>query len=86
MERTFGIWKRKFPCLNRGLGLKLETTVAVICATAVLHNIAIRQNDAELCNEEMEVEREINLGNVPNMDEANGLQFRRRFVQQYFVN
>jgi nuclease HARBI1 len=86
VERTFGIWKRKFPCLTRGLGLKIETTVAVICATAVLHNIAIRQNDVGEHYDEVEIEGRNNLQNIPNMDEENGLQFRRQFVQQYFTN
>lgn len=39
IERMFGIWKQRFPCLKRGLLTKVETAIAVICATAVLHNI-----------------------------------------------
>lgn len=38
IERTFGVWKRRFPCLNH-LRLKLSTSLVVIIAVAVLHNI-----------------------------------------------
>lgn len=40
IERTFGIWKRRFPALCYGLRCKIETSMVVIIATAVLHNIA----------------------------------------------
>ncbi|KAE9531952.1 hypothetical protein AGLY_010154, partial [Aphis glycines] len=45
VERTFGVWKRRFPVLFFGLRLKMETTMAVIQACAVLHNIARLQRD-----------------------------------------
>ena len=40
IERTFGIWKRIFPCLSVGLRLKIPTCLTVIVATAVLYNFA----------------------------------------------
>ena len=43
IENLFGVWKRRFPCLSRTLALKLDTTLAVIVACGVLHNLA-RQN------------------------------------------
>lgn len=45
VERMFGIWKRRFPCLQAGLRIKLSTALTVIVATAVLHNAAVRFND-----------------------------------------
>jgi nuclease HARBI1 len=45
IERCFGAWKRRFPCLSLGLRTKLDTTLTIIVATAVLHNIAINEND-----------------------------------------
>jgi hypothetical protein len=39
VERFFGVLKRRFPCLKNGLRLKLVTTVKVIVACGVLHNI-----------------------------------------------
>ncbi|CAI6361194.1 unnamed protein product [Macrosiphum euphorbiae] len=47
VERTFGVWKRRFPVLFFGLRLKMETTMAVIQACAVLHNIARLQRDPQ---------------------------------------
>ncbi|XP_066590863.1 putative nuclease HARBI1 [Prorops nasuta] len=41
VERTFGIWKRRFPCLSKGLTLKLSTSTSVITACAVLHNLSL---------------------------------------------
>ncbi len=40
IERLFGLWKRRFPVIAVGLRTKLTTTLAVIIATGVLHNIA----------------------------------------------
>lgn len=45
MERLFGVWKRRFPCLQIGLATKLSTTANIIVACAVLHNIAVDIND-----------------------------------------
>ncbi|KAI8440283.1 hypothetical protein MSG28_001639 [Choristoneura fumiferana] len=45
VERLFGVWKRRFPCLQIGLATKLSTTANIIVACAVLHNIAVEVND-----------------------------------------
>lgn len=45
VERLFGVWKRRFPCLSVGMNLKPEKVCHVIVATAVLHNICIEAND-----------------------------------------
>lgn len=47
IERVFGIWKRRFPVVAYGLRLKLETTMAIIVATTVLHNLARDMNEPE---------------------------------------
>ena len=47
VERTFGQWKRRFPCLSRGLGHKLVTVCDIIIATSVLHNIVVGANDED---------------------------------------
>ncbi|KAJ8928827.1 hypothetical protein NQ314_018547 [Rhamnusium bicolor] len=81
VERLFGAWKRRFPCLRRVLLTKLETSVAVICATAVLYNIArnIQEDDFEDNNNELPPEDNIII-------EANddGLAFRRAFIAIHF--
>lgn len=45
VERKYGIWKRRFPCLVFGLRCKLETSLVVIVACAVLHNFCIQQKE-----------------------------------------
>ncbi|KAJ8937499.1 hypothetical protein NQ314_011813 [Rhamnusium bicolor] len=45
IEKVNGLWKRRFPCLHRTLTTKLDTSVAMICATVVLHNIALQNGD-----------------------------------------
>lgn len=40
IERVFGVWKRKFPCLQRGLANAPSTIVNIIIACAMLHNIS----------------------------------------------
>lgn len=47
IERIIGIWKRRFPVIAYGIRLKLETVMAVIVATAVLHNIARDMNEPD---------------------------------------
>jgi len=43
---VFGIWKRRFPILALGSRFqKMDKVLAVIVATAVLHNIARRAGD-----------------------------------------
>lgn len=41
VERQYGLWKRRFPCLSVGLRTDMENTMTIIIATAVLHNLAI---------------------------------------------
>lgn len=53
MERTIGIWKRRFPCLSLGMRTKLQTTAAVIVATAVLHNMAKRDDLPDELHEQL---------------------------------
>jgi len=48
VERSYGVWKRRFPILSLGINIKnLNTVQAIIVATAVLHNIARQFGDNE---------------------------------------
>ncbi|XP_022203737.1 putative nuclease HARBI1 [Nilaparvata lugens] len=64
IERTFEVWKRRFSCLSLGLRTRLETTLDIIIATAVLHNIAIQKND----------EYEFDGDNISPVQEAGSFQ------------
>ncbi|RZC38024.1 hypothetical protein BDFB_007077 [Asbolus verrucosus] len=59
----FGAWKRRFACPSLGLRTKLDTSLIVIVATAVLHNIAVAENDPvdfEVIEQYEDVEEEAN--------------------------
>ncbi|KAJ8958210.1 hypothetical protein NQ314_006440 [Rhamnusium bicolor] len=82
VERVFGIWKRRFPCLRRILSTKLQTSTTIICACAVLHNIAIQQRDDNFENDEL-INDNIPIVNNGENDQL-GLMFRREFINQHF--
>ncbi|XP_023949706.2 putative nuclease HARBI1 [Bicyclus anynana] len=47
VERLFGVWKKRFPCLQKTLGNKIKNVPTIIVACAVLHNVAIKYKDPE---------------------------------------
>ncbi|CAH1381977.1 unnamed protein product, partial [Tenebrio molitor] len=47
VERSYGVWKRRFPVLALGIRLKRNRLEAVIIATAVLHNIACHMSEPD---------------------------------------
>ena len=51
IEHTIGRWKRRFHILHLENRLKsVKSICRVICATAILHNIAIELNEAEVAD------------------------------------
>uniref|UniRef100_A0A2S2NJD8 DDE Tnp4 domain-containing protein n=1 Tax=Schizaphis graminum TaxID=13262 RepID=A0A2S2NJD8_SCHGA len=59
IERVFGILKRRFPALALGIRTKLTTTMAIIVAAAVLHNILRIHNDPMPQDDSDEINPEI---------------------------
>lgn len=53
VERTFGVWKRRFPVLSIGIRTHLQLAQAIIVASAVVHNIACANHD-ELIADQVE--------------------------------
>ena len=47
VERTFGVLKRRFPCLKLGLRIQVKNSLSIIVACIVLHNIALRHGETE---------------------------------------
>jgi hypothetical protein len=47
VERSYGVWKRRFPILSNGINLHMSRVQWIIVATAVLHNIAIENNEID---------------------------------------
>lgn len=64
VERQYGVIKRRFPILSRGIQLKsLDDTQFLIVATAILHNFAIEEND-RMPPVDPDIEAEINRMNA----------------------
>ncbi|KAJ8915344.1 hypothetical protein NQ315_008231 [Exocentrus adspersus] len=63
VERTFGIWKRRFPILSIGIRTKVPLAQTIVIATAIIHNIACKNNDIVPENEEQAVD---NFPNIPH--------------------
>lgn len=82
IERLFGVWKRRFPILSRGIRCKIEFAQMIIVACAVLHNIAVQQNEEHFDDDvNMEFEEENNL-----LEERHGdIGARVPFID-YFQN
>lgn len=82
IERAFGVWKRRFPCLSVGMRIKKDTILHVIVATAVLHNLCI------LLNDDIPELNDINVDNDENdeliiQENVNG-NFRNAFINDNF--
>lgn len=92
VEKLFGIWKRRFPVLAYGCRLRLDTTLTVIVATAVLHNIARNLGEQNIPpDDELDenLDNLIGLGNVSPGHQGNEediLQTRRNLITNYFEN
>ncbi|XP_050517180.1 putative nuclease HARBI1 [Diabrotica virgifera virgifera] len=84
VERLFGLWKKRFCCLSRGLNNKLERVPEIIVACAVLHNIGIKVNDVNDEQDNVEEELDDNEPHIPNQAQNIGHIVRRRLIEQHF--
>ncbi|KAL1488994.1 hypothetical protein ABEB36_014773 [Hypothenemus hampei] len=82
IERCFGVWKGRFLCLREGLTTNLQTSVTIICATAVLHNIALLENEDFEEDPEVDPINDILIEN----DAGNGVAHRNAFILTHFGN
>lgn len=87
VERAFGVWKRRFPCLHRGLTNKIENVVPIILATAVLHNIAREQSELDDFPDDPFNEDDGNEA-MPEVDPGDnartGNHYRQSFIVRHF--
>lgn len=85
VERTFGVWKRRFPCLSKGLGNKLICVTTIVVACAVLHNLSLTLDNvlpeddpfAEEEEEEMPIE-------PPHWQPGEGFAVRQALIERLF--
>jgi len=86
VERSYGVWKCRFPNLSVGIGVKLPTALAIIVATAVLHNIALKFGDA-VPRKTRQLEKLICLQEceqIPFPDNGGNRSVHRKRYLQYF--
>nr|CAD7267541.1 unnamed protein product [Timema shepardi] len=65
VERTLGVWKRRFRCLTKTLETSLNHSLSIILATIVLYNISRRFNDELPADEFPWVQQEIQANAAP---------------------
>lgn len=84
VERTFGIWKRRFPCLSKGLSTKLSTSTSIVVACAVLHNLSLILNDKlDDDDEEVEYNNEVPVAE-PQWQPGDGFLVRNALIERLF--
>ena len=85
IERVFGVWKRRFPCIQEGLRTKLDTTLTIIVAVAVLYNFGKRVGDELPEEDEHPLEDDLADAQVQNAGNANGNAVRRTLIENHFA-
>lgn len=85
VERLFGVWKRRFPCLHGELRNKLENVPSIIVACAVLYNIGIRVRDNWQVEENLLINNHQQLQNNPAPINIQGQLIRRNLIAQHFT-
>ena len=84
-NRVFGVWKRRFPCIQEGLRTKLDTTLTIIVAVAVLYNFGKRVGDEIPEEGEHSLEDDLADAQVQNAGNANGNAVRRTLIENHFA-
>lgn len=82
VECCIGQWKRRLLCLKKGLARKPERVASIICACAVLHNIAVRLNDE--APEDNIPDRVVPMQPLVQPLRGPGAAFRRGFIGRHF--
>lgn len=92
VERSYGVWKRRFPVLAMGMRVKLDKTLVIIVATAVLHNI-LRRRGEQIPQDDPELQlpapwediiRSGQIGNNMNQDSTQNSGAREALIANYF--
>lgn len=85
VERSYGVWKKRFPVLSLGIRLKFEKVQSIIVACAVLHNICCINNDMCLPKLDDAVEEAIDfVSSVPR--NAGTINDRTNIVRRGLIN
>ncbi|KAH7941083.1 hypothetical protein HPB49_009925 [Dermacentor silvarum] len=97
VERTFGVWKRRFPCLDMTLQIKTTSVPIVITACAALHNFGHLLREPTPPPPQSQENHDSGSpaptspapprppAMPPVPDTASGFRMRERIVTQYFA-
>lgn len=87
VERSYGVWKKRFPILAVGINMNLEFVESIIVATAVLHNIACYFGE-QIPRVSLQLEKEIDSSTFSTRDTANNVNndaiLQRNNLVRYF--
>ncbi|GFQ71697.1 nuclease HARBI1 [Trichonephila clavata] len=81
VERQYGVWKKRFSCIDTPFRCSLETAQTVIVATAVLHNLALSLGDYE---DEYSLPLQQDETMVNHSQEHGGIAKRNAIVANFF--
>lgn len=86
IERLFGVWKRRFPCIKDGLRTKLDTTLTIIIAVAVLYNFGkrVRDEPTEEADDHPPEDDQDEAEEVQHAANATGNAVRRALIEAHF--
>ncbi|XP_028173906.1 putative nuclease HARBI1 [Ostrinia furnacalis] len=87
VERCFGVWKQRFQCLLNGLTVHMHNVKPTIVALAVLHNIAIGNEDLvpDQGNEIIEIQDAVAEPRVnENRERGPNSAILRAFIDRHF--
>lgn len=85
VERTYGVWKNRFPVLSKKVLLHLSRVQAVIVACAILHNIAIDMRDDHFENSYQADEPEPDEDHLV-IENAGNTNVRSNLINDYFAS
>lgn len=86
VERSYGVWKRRFPIIATEINVKNTSSQSIIVATAVLHNIACNFGES-VPRVTTEIESLILITEFNNPGEgANAANITRNKFLRYFNN
>lgn len=86
VERAFGVWKRRFPCIGSQLRVALKNVQPIIVSTAILHNICIEKREylpKDDGNSTLHLPIEEHLDFPETVNEQ---EYRQQLIQTYFAS
>ncbi|XP_060592355.1 putative nuclease HARBI1 [Ruditapes philippinarum] len=82
IEQSFGILKRRFPCLQVGLRMLPERAALVTMACVVLHNIAMQRDEPLDDTGEVDIGNDASNVSLPEHNDGSGI--RQHLCQNFF--